>query len=317
MLQAGRRCNVNKLAEEVGVSRRTIFRDVSVLKDAGIQIAFDDDTETYNIEQSYYLKPMNLTLEEGLAVMLMTRKMADARVLPMVGSIVSAGLKIESALPEDVVKHCGEMLQGVEFDWPQVSDVDSVSDILYRIQQAIANQRKLRIAYESYHEKSEIQTTLRPYRALFRGRGWYVIGHSEMHGELRTFKLERIIALHETDAHFTPDHTFTVETYFGNAWNLIRGDTRYHVEITFSAKVAGNVEEVAWHPTQRTRRRSDGTLVFEVDVDGIDEIAWWILGYGDQAIVCEPEPLRQLIASHARNMLRYVDMHENKPIERP
>jgi predicted DNA-binding transcriptional regulator YafY len=44
--------------------------------------------------------------------------------------------------------------------------------------------------------------------------------------------------------------------------------------------------------------------MFEVEVAGLMEIAWWILGYGDQAEVVEPAELREMIRSHASNMLR-------------
>ena len=51
--------------------------------------------------------------------------------------------------------------------------------------------------------------------------------------------------------------------------------------------------------------------VFEVDVDGLGEISWWILGYGDQAEVLEPAKLREMIASHAEGMLAKYDDSTN------
>ena len=66
---------------------------------------------------------------------------------------------------------------------------------------------------------------------------------------------------------------------------MIRGDQSDHVCIRFSPKVTRNVEEVLWHPTQQTSLIEDGSLRYEVDVDGLDEIAWWVLGYGKEAVV--------------------------------
>ncbi len=137
-----------------------------------------------------------------------------------------------------------------------------------------------------------------------------------MHDDVRTFKIERINRLENTNTRFRPPKHFDLQSYLGNAWNMVRGDGRFHVEIHFSNMVAGNVEEVMWHKTQRTRRKSDGALVFEVDVDGIDEIAWWILGYGDQAVVTEPEALRKLIASHAVQLAQYYKNGVDAPVSR-
>jgi proteasome accessory factor B len=45
-----------------------------------------------------------------------------------------------------------------------------------------------------------------------------------------------------------------------------------------------------------------------VTVSGLQEISWWILGYGDQAEVLKPPELRRLVAGHAARMLeRYKE----------
>jgi len=316
LLQAGRRYDIEELAQELYVSRRTAFRDIRVLNDSGIVCHFDPDTESYVIDQSYYLPPVNVTIEEGLALMLLTRKFVNRQTIPSVSAAVSAGLKIESVLPAEVRRFCGRLLDGVSVDRQQVSDVESVAGAINRVQHAVAEKRKLHIAYDSYYERREIELTVHPYWVTFRRRGWYMIAYSEMHLEVRTFKFERIVDLGELDETFRPDPDFNIDHYFGNAWHMVRGGDPQHVEVHFSSKVAGNVDEVAWHPTQRTRRRSDGTLVFEADVDGVDEIAWWILGYGDQAIVKEPEILRLMISSHAKNLVRYYENGVTTPIAR-
>jgi proteasome accessory factor B len=72
--------------------------------------------------------------------------------------------------------------------------------------------------------------------------------------------------------------------------------------------VAQNVAEVSWHKTQRLEFQRDGSLIFEVDVSGLNEIVWWILGYGDQAEVLSPLKLRRLVAHRAKNMCRMYDL---------
>jgi len=74
------------------------------------------------------------------------------------------------------------------------------------------------------------------------------------------------------------------------------------VVVRFSKLVAQNVAEVHWHKTQRVALRDDGSADFHVTVSGLNEISWWILGYGDQAEVIEPPELRQLIAERAKRM---------------
>ena len=66
--------------------------------------------------------------------------------------------------------------------------------------------------------------------------------------------------------------------------------------------MAGNVEEVLWHLTQQVEHLDDGSIRFEVDVDGVDEIAWWILGYGREAESESPAKLRRILRDHAKAM---------------
>jgi proteasome accessory factor B len=77
----------------------------------------------------------------------------------------------------------------------------------------------------------------------------------------------------------------------------------YNIKLRFLPKVAENVTEVQWHSTQKVTRESDGSAIMEFRVDGLNEISWWILGYGDQVQVLAPEALRKKIIEAAKNMI--------------
>jgi len=109
---------------------------------------------------------------------------------------------------------------------------------------------------------------------------------------------------------------FSLKAYFGDAWEMIPGHPMHHVAIHFSPKVAGNIEEVGRHRTQQTHRLPNGSLLFEVDVDGIEEVSWWVLGYGEEAIVQEPPELRGLLAERARALVAEY-ANEHSPVTKP
>jgi len=67
---------------------------------------------------------------------------------------------------------------------------------------------------------------------------------------------------------------------------------------------AKNVAEVNWHKTQRIRWDDDGAVFFSCTVDGLDEIAWWVLGYGPEVEVLKPADLRRRIADMAARMAK-------------
>ena len=85
---------------------------------------------------------------------------------------------------------------------------------------------------------------------------------------------------------------------------MIPGDRIYNIKLKFLRKVATNVTEVQWHSTQKVKHNSDGSIIVQFRVAGIDEISWWILGYGDQVQVLAPKLLRDKVTETAKNMIK-------------
>ena len=77
----------------------------------------------------------------------------------------------------------------------------------------------------------------------------------------------------------------------------------YDIKLRFLPKVAKNVSEVQWHSTQKVTPNEDNSATLEFRVDGLNEIAWWILGYGDQVQVLAPAALRKIVIKKAQNMI--------------
>jgi proteasome accessory factor B len=174
--------------------------------------------------------------------------------------------------------------------------------------QALSQRRHVRIRYRSFAERKEIGTLLSPFRMLFRRRSWYVIGRSSLHRAIRTFNVGRIVALELLETQYRIPPRFDLDRYLGDAWNLIREPDRpLAVRIRFAPLVASNVEEVRWHRSQQTEREPSGALLFRARVEGMQEIVWWILGYGEQAEVLEPPELRTEVARRIEAMRSLYD----------
>ena len=305
LLEAGHPRSVDELAEMAGISRRTAFRDLRLLQQAGFPYRYDRSTRSFSTEQSPVLPPLSLNASEALGLLLAVRQHASSHVSPDAGAAVSAALKLESMLPRVLQDYVQPRLEHVELRPEPASDARSIADMLSILQSALARTRKVQVRYDSYYESKQVECVLRPYRLAYIHRGWYLIAYTDDRAQILTYKIERIMEIKTLQEKYELDPAFSLDEYFGNAWLMIRGDRRYHVRIRFLPKVAGNVDEVLWHRTQHTQHEPDGSLLFEVDVDGIEEIGWWVLGYGDQAQVLEPPELSEWIAQHAERMLAF------------
>ncbi|MGW8257605.1 MAG: helix-turn-helix transcriptional regulator, partial [Thermoguttaceae bacterium] len=142
-----------------------------------------------------------------------------------------------------------------------------------------------------------------PYQLFFSRRSWYVAGRSSLHRATRTFNIGRITEIELLEDAYKIPRGFSLERFLRNAWHLIpEPGPDQNVVIRFGKMVAQNVAEVNWHKTQKSSFNKDGTLDFSVTVSGLNEISWWILGYGDQAEVLDPPELRALIQQRIARM---------------
>jgi len=310
MLRSGSQFHPEKLAKELGVSRRTVFRDLNLLAAAGIPYRFAHEEGCYRLEDRKFLPPLHISLDEALALMVATHTLISAENHPLHEAAVEASLKIESSLPDHVAQHCGSALQYVDAIHEPASPADAVSDLFQRLQFALARNKRLIIRYDSVFEKKELRLVIDPARLVFITRGWYLIAMSHTHGKYRTFKIDRITDVEDTGDHYEPDNEFSLDKYFGKAWRMIPEGQIYDIRLRFMPFVATSVEEVQWHATQETMMQKDGSLLFHASVDGLQEIAPWVLSYGEHVQVLDPPELRERLVEKARGILAQAEAAE-------
>jgi predicted DNA-binding transcriptional regulator YafY len=306
LLQSGRIYNSKDLAEICGVSRRTVFRDLRTLQDSDLPLQYDERKQGYSFSLPTYLPPTNFTLDETLFLLILCDELGHrSRGVPLSRSAQTAAFKLLSNLPRHLREKVGELAESISVRIDSHNPLFEAKPHYDLLLQAISERRQIRIRYNSLFkdERGEIGTLLSPYRLLFNRRSWYVIGRSSLHREIRTFNIGRILAAEMLTSRFTIPERFSLDRYLRNAWSLIRerGKTK-DVVIRFQKKVAQNVAEVQWHKTQKLVWNADETLDYHVTVDGMLEISWWILGYGEEAEVLEPPELRELIFSKIQAM---------------
>ena len=256
------------------------------------------------INPSFFLSPVNLTPQEALAVLTLVGRLDGTDRLPLLSHASRAAIKLENALPQSIRQHVGSMIGSLHASLGPLARHEGTETLFQEISSAIVQKRVCYIVYISLRERRQVTLHVRPLRLILLQGAWYLLGHSEQHGELRTFKLIRIRKLTVTDRSFTPPPEAEVQGHFGAAWSMIPEGRTYDVQVHFDRKVASNVAEVQWHPSQRVHWKDDGSLDFLVRVDGLGEIAWWILGYGPFAEVLAPEALRKAVADAARQTAR-------------
>jgi hypothetical protein len=113
--------------------------------------------------------------------------------------------------------------------------------------------------------------------------------------------VERIRTVELTSRRFDVPASFDAEAYLAGAWGMLRGDL-VTVRVIFARAVAPYIRERLWHPSQKLRDLPDGRVEMTLTVADTLEVRRWIVGYGVQAEVVEPERLRRELMLEAAEL---------------
>ena len=72
-------------------------------------------------------------------------------------------------------------------------------------------------------------------------------------------------------------------------------DEVYTVKVRISPAWARWVGEKIWHESQKAKKNGDGSLELTFRIAGLDEIKRWVLSFGPEAVVLEPEKLKEMV----------------------
>ena len=294
-----------EIARRVGVATRTVYRDLTALE-TEVGVAVWSDNGLWGVVGEEFLPPLKLTLDEAMAVVLSARLMvryAD-KYDP---DLAAAFEKLEAVLPRPLAEHVERTLDVLA----QHPRDEAFSERVHRLTRAWAERRVVTLDYEParYGPGSTArQAVVRPYliEPSLQTHALYLIGWDETRDGLRTFKIERIRDVALTPRTFELPVGDGAEGALRRAWDIIADQPVTDVVLRFAPSVAARVEEATWHPTQRVERQTDGSLTWLATVAGTIEIRLWVLSWGDDVEVVEPETLRIDVAdTHRRAAARY------------
>ncbi len=292
------------LADRVGMSKRTVYRDLIAIE-GELEVALWSDNGRWGVAAEEFLPPLKLTLHEAMAVFLSARLMvryAD-KYDP---DLAAAFEKLEEGLPQPLKEH-----------------VDRTLTILAGHQKDAGFNRHVRLLTRAWAGRKVVEidydpppysrygaaggrrrAVVRPYllEPSLQTHALYLMGWDETRDGLRTFKIERMQDVALTARTFEAPEV-GIEASLRRAWDIIADQPEITVVLRFAPLVAGRVEEATWHATQRVEREAAGSLRWSATVAGPIEIRLWVLSRGDEVEVLEPAELRDDVAATWRRPL--------------
>lgn len=292
---------VVELARACGVNRRTIYRDIDLLSDAGVPIWQDDGR--YGIIRDQYVATVRLRFSEAVALYIAARLLAR-HADEHNPHIVSALNKVATAFPEPLAGYVARTAEAVR-DRPVNA---SFVRVLETVTLCWAETHKVKIWYRSLSSGKLSQRVLAPYMIEpSSAGGLYVIGYDERSGEIRTFKLERLERADRLPDTYDIPLSFDPTRFLADAWGIMSGEELVEVELLFSSEVAPIIGERTWHPSQQVSYAPDGSVTLRVRVADPREMRPWIRSWGAEVEVLAPRSLRADLSIEAQ---RLADLYQ-------
>ncbi|MGH9389923.1 MAG: helix-turn-helix transcriptional regulator [Vicinamibacteria bacterium] len=180
------------LAEQLGVSERTVYRDIRDLMASGTPIDGEAGVG-YRLARDYDLPPLMFDPEELEALVLGARLAAAIGDESLVRPARSALSKVEAALPPQLRLK----LSRPPLFAPRTGAARAGSAALLSVRSAMGERRKLRLRYQN-EKGEESERVVRPLGAFFWGKSWTVAAWCELRNDFRNFRLDRIVDLTPT-----------------------------------------------------------------------------------------------------------------------
>lgn len=311
LLQTRGKMTAQLLADILGVSVRTIYRDVDALSLAHVPISMDfGPGGGYFLPDSYRMDPTAFTPREAIALALGAAVAAGSPLLDAEG-LQRALIKLEALLPESVREEIRAASERVILDSTAWHRKPDRNEYLEPVRAALWNRRRIEILHRRVDRPASEWRRVEPLGLVCKAGLWYLVAYCLMRRDYRTFRLNRVTELVVLDESVDDHPKFDLKSY----WEISRrrfeeASIRLRLVLRVSPHVAYGLSSD--HETMR--REVDGQVVVAIGMDSSDHALRHVLSLGPEAEVLEPAEVRRAVAQASREMAAIYGVRRAAPM---
>ena len=307
MLSARRQgATVRELAKELGVSEKTIRRDLQTFGQVGFPL--EEEVGAHGRKSWRLAGPqrgldIRFAIDEALALYLGRRFLE-----PLAGTLLwdaaqRAFRKVRSSLSSGALGYLEKMAERLYQTTIGTGDYAQKAEIVDRLMMAIEDGCTVRMHYRSLQSTEPVEHEIDPYGLVYHRGSLYLVAFSHNHDGIRHFKIDRMEDAEPTETRFRLPKNFRLEEHMSRSFGVYQGDGELQIRVRFSPRVARYVEEGRWHESQKLKRQRDQSVMAEFRLSDTEEIKRWLLSFGRYAEVLEPESFRKEMHDELAHMI--------------
>lgn len=281
---------------------RMFERDKNELRDLGIPLevgrasAFDP-TEGYRINRdAYALAPVDLTPDEAAAVAVATQLWESPELITATqGALLklrAAGVDVDPDAPVAIASPAG------------VSGLRGSEDVLGILLSAIDSRQAVQFQHRPSRAEPYATRTVEPWGVVTEKGRWYLVGHDRDRDATRTFRLSRIgpdvTPIGQPGAVTVPPKDVDLRKIVAQTVTELSAAPTVGRARVWVAEGRATALRRAGRPVDARQFGGRDGEVIELDISFADQLARDIAGYGADALVLEPQSLRDDVVARLR-----------------
>jgi predicted DNA-binding transcriptional regulator YafY len=308
LLQVRVRLTAEALAEEFGVSVRTIYRDIDGLSAAGIPIYGDRGPGGgFQLLDGYRTRLTGLATDEAQALFMIGLP-GPAAALGLGSAAARARTKVLASLSPSLGEDAGRI--GARFhldpiDWYRAPEP---VDHLPALARAVLDARLVSMRYESWRSIRDWQ--VEPLGLVLKAGAWYVVARGGK--SVRIFKVSKILELVVKETSFERPPDFDLPAYWSAELERFESTLR-PCKASLRASPVGlkRLSRLGAYAAQAVKESAaldaEGWARLLLPIESIDQAAFALLGLGPEVEVLEPAALRDRLRQLAHDVAQRND----------
>lgn len=300
LLQNEGKLSAKQLAEKLEVSERTIIRDLEALSISGVPVYAERGSGGgWRLAEGYRTQLTGMKAEEFISLIVSAHPglLAD---LGIKQHFDAAYQKLLASSPVSIKKNVELLQRKIHIDGASWHGTNESSPHLTTIQEAMLTEHKLCI-----HYKKEQELTARivhPLGLVAKRSVWYLI--TEMEGELRTYRISKIVFAEMMDESFPYPTEFNLARYWEQSTAQFKHNLpRYPAKIKIKEHLLHRLEQERYIQMIHVEKSEEGWLEATVAFATLDHGSETILSYGASAEALTPAELRSKVMTETKAVL--------------
>ena len=273
---------------EISTSRGTVSDDIKALQAFGVEIEVEQSTQN-----RYYLIGRRFDLPELKALI---DAVESARFIPKEKSSALVAKLGSLASPFEALK----LVRNVDVENRIKADNEKIYYIMEALNDAINDKMKVSFQYYTYNRNKERVAkhdgevyVFSPYKLIWNGDYYYVVGYSEKHGSIGSFRVDRIVTTPQIliEEQHEPPKSFDLNIYLNSMFRMYNGE-RKRVKLICENDLMDAVID----------KFGKDVVISEYDDNSFKVIATtsvgnvfysWVFGFGGRVTISSPEDVRE------------------------